>query len=167
MYNVHVSTIFAIFPPYWPFPTILPFLGAFWSYFYYCRLGLRTICLRSKYLRMKSLLDETSIRTKRPSGQNVRQPIKKYPNLSVLRFEVLPFSKGILEGFKLVLSVSQESLIKFYLKFMKINIVQQCANNWMGWYRLSGTGEQFSTVVCSAGHHKMVYFSSSIVHYHF
>ena len=37
----------------------------------------------------------------------------------------------------------------------------------MGWYWLWGTGEQFSTVVCSAGHHKMVYFSSSIVHYHF
>ena len=62
----HFSTIFAVFPPYWPFPTILPFFGAFWSYFYYCRLGLRTICLRSKYwILMKSLLDKTSIRTKR------------------------------------------------------------------------------------------------------
>ena len=30
------------------------------------RLGLRTICLRTKCLKMKSLLDETSIRTKRP-----------------------------------------------------------------------------------------------------
>ena len=62
----HFSTIFAVFPPYWPFPTILPFFGAFWSYFYNWRLGLRTICLRTKCLKMKSLLDETSIRTKRP-----------------------------------------------------------------------------------------------------
>ena len=30
------------------------------------RLGLRTICLRTKCLKMKSLLDETSIRTKLP-----------------------------------------------------------------------------------------------------